>query len=86
MKFCQDGSGSVRASDLRVAFKCQGHPKVCSGEITDDEAFLEFLTNFGDKNNNGMITMIEWGDYYSAIAFCIENDDHFFQLMDATWC
>jgi len=43
------GCGKVAASDLRVAFKCSSHPKVQSGEITEDEAFLEFLTNFGDK-------------------------------------
>ena len=85
MKFCLDGSGKVAASDLRVAFKCSAHPKVCSGEITEDEAFLEFLTNFGDKNNDGQISMMEWGDYYSAVSACIESDDHFKMLMESAW-
>ena len=35
------------------------HPKVISGEITEDEAFLEFLANFGDKNNDGKITIVD---------------------------
>jgi len=72
----------VACSDLRVAFQCKAHPKVVSGEITDDEAFLEFLTNFGDKHNDGMITMVEWADYYSAVSACIESDQHFHELME----
>ena len=76
----------VKASDLRVAFRCSAHPKVASGEITEDEAFLEFLTNFGDKNNDGNVTMVEWADYYSAVSSSIESDDHFCQLMEQAWC
>jgi Ca2+-binding EF-hand superfamily protein len=52
-KFDPAHNERVAASDLRVAFKSNAHPKVISGEITEDEAFLEFLTNFGDKNNDG---------------------------------
>jgi len=52
-KFDVNGSGCVTASDLRVAYNAAAHPKVISGEITEDEAFLEFLANFGDKNNDG---------------------------------
>ena len=55
-KFDTEGCGSVKASDLRVAINVKNHPKVVSGDITEDEAFLEFLTNFGDKNNDGRIT------------------------------
>jgi len=43
----------ITASDLRVAYNVHSHPKVISGEITEDEAFLEFLSNFGDVNNDG---------------------------------
>ena len=55
-KFDTLGCGMVKASDLRVCANVKGHPRVVSGDITEDEAFLEFLTNFGDKNNNGCIT------------------------------
>ena len=53
------------------------HPKVISGDITEDEAFLEFLANFGDKNNDGTITKEEWNDYYAAVSASIDGDEHF---------
>jgi calcyphosin len=84
-KFDADGSGSVTAADLRVCYSCNAHPKVISGEITEDEAFLEFLANFGDKNNDGKITTTEWNDYYAAVSSSIENDDHFVMLMTQAW-
>ena len=71
------GEGKVNASDLKVVYNCTLHPKVISGEITEDEAFLEFLSNFGDKNNDGKITNIEWNDYYSAVSSSIEQDENF---------
>lgn len=52
-KFDLDGAGTITASDLQVAYNVSSHPKVISGEITEDEAFLEFLSNFGDKNDDG---------------------------------
>lgn len=84
-KFDLDGSGVVTASDLRVVYSCNAHPKVISGEITEDEAYLEFLANFGDKNNDGKITQTEWNDYYAAVSSSIDNDDHFVELMKTAW-
>jgi len=55
-KFDVDGSGYICAADLRECYNVACHPKVISGEITEDEAFLEFLANFGDKNGDGQIT------------------------------
>jgi len=85
LKFDLDGSGIVTASDLRVVYSCNAHPKVISGEITEDEAYLEFLANFGDKNNDGKITQTEWNDYYSAVSSSIDNDEHFVELMRTAW-
>merc|ERR1719424_60001 len=80
-----NGISSVTASDLRVAYNAGAHPKVISGEITEDEAFLEFLANFGDKNNDGNITCTEWNDYYAAVSASIDNDQHFIDLMKNAW-
>ena len=80
-KFDMTGDGVITAADLRSCYTCNAHPKVISGEITEDEAFLEFLANFGDKNNDGMITKTEWNDYYASVSASIDNDDHFVQLM-----
>ena len=84
-KFDTEGCGSVKASDLKVAINVSSHPRVVAGDITEDEAFLEFLTNFGDKNNDGRITHTEWMDYYSAVSACVSDDQHFTNLMSHNW-
>ena len=61
------------------------HPKVQTGEMTEDEVFLEFLQNFGDRNRDGKITRSEWNEYYAAVSASVDNDDHFVQLMKAAW-
>jgi len=61
------------------------HPKVQSGEQTEDEVFLEFLQNFGDRNRDGKVSRQEWNEYYAAVSSSIDNDNHFVQLMKAAW-
>jgi Ca2+-binding EF-hand superfamily protein len=85
-KFDIDGSGFINAADLKASYATSSHPRVVSGEITEDEAFLEFLANFGDKNNDGRITETEWCDYYSAVSASVDSDDYFVCLMKKSWC
>ena len=75
----------MEAADLKGVYNCSFHPKVISGEMTEDQVFLEFLANFGDRNKDGRISRQEWNDYYSAVSASIDNDDHFFQLMKTAW-
>ena len=85
LKFDADGSGTIEACDLKGVYNCTMHPKVISGEMTEDEVFLEFLANFGDKNGDGKVDRKEWNDYYAAVSSSIDNDEHFVQLMKAAW-
>ena len=85
LKFDRDGNGHIDASDLKGVYNCSFHPKVINGEMTEDQVFLEFLANFGDKNKDGKIQRCEWSDYYSAVSASIDNDDHFVQLMKTAW-
>ena len=48
-----------------------------SGDITEDEAFLEFLANFKDGNNDGTISKEEWDEYYTSVSGRIDVDEHF---------
>lgn len=61
------------------------HPKVQSGEMTEDDVFSEFLESFGDKNKDGKISRAEWDDHYAAISASIDNDEHFVNMMRAAW-
>jgi Ca2+-binding EF-hand superfamily protein len=85
LKFDKDGNGYLEAADMKGVYNCSFHPKVQSGEMTEDQVFLQFLANFGDKNRDGKITRAEFNDYYSAVSSSIDNDDHFVQLMKTAW-
>ena len=39
-KFDADGNGTVTSADLRVVYDTSHHPKVMSGEMTDEEVFV----------------------------------------------
>ena len=84
-KFDLDGNGTVTSADLRTVFDTSTHPKVISGEMTDEEVYVQFLASFGDKNGDGVITKQEWDDYYAAVSANIDNDNHLIQLMRAAW-
>lgn len=85
LKFDADGNGTIEAADLKGVYNTTHHPKVISGEMTEDEVFLEFLQNFGDKNKDGRVDRQEWNDYYAAVSSSVDNDDHFVQLMKQAW-
>lgn len=59
-KFDAFNQDVIRTVELEQAFRCPSHPKVASGEMTVNDAFITFLGCFGDNNNSGMITRAEW--------------------------
>jgi Ca2+-binding EF-hand superfamily protein len=85
LKFDSDGNGEITSADLKGIYDTSMHPKVQAGKMTEDEVFVEFLANFGDKNRDGKITRAEWTDYYAAVSSSIDNDDHFVNLMKSAW-
>ena len=85
MKFDKDCSGEITAEDLAGVYRVDMHPKYINGEMTEEEIFLEFLENFGDKNKDGRISKDEWKEYYAAVSSNIDNDDHFILLMRNAW-
>lgn len=85
LKFDRDGNGVVDVNDIRGVYNASLHPKVRKGEMTEQEVFEEFLSNFNDRNNNGKIERPEFNDYYAAVSSSIDNDDHFVQLMKMCW-
>ena len=80
-RYTRNDSESIEAADLKSAFAANLHPKVISGELSEDEVFLEFLTNFSDRNRDGRIHRDEWNAYYAKISASIDVDSHFNQLM-----
>lgn len=84
-QFIRDDGNSIDAADVKACFAACIHPKVVSGDCSEDEVFLEFLSNFQDKNNDGRLHRDDWNAYYDKISGSVPNDDHFIQLMCQVW-
>mmetsp|Transcript_12079 Transcript_12079/g.19501 ORF Transcript_12079/g.19501 Transcript_12079/m.19501 type:complete len:351 (-) Transcript_12079:338-1390(-) len=78
-----DKSGVLDLNDLKGIFDAKSHPKVKSGEITEEKALDEWLNNFelyGDKD--GKVTLKEFEAYYSDISASIDSDDYFVLVIE----
>lgn len=85
LKFDKEGNGIIDITEIRQVFNCAKHPKIVSGEMSEEQVFAMFLKNFNDANGQGKIDRKEWNDYYSAVSYSIDNDDHFVILMKTAW-
>ena len=85
LKFDKEGTGIIDVTEIRQVYNCSKHPKVISAEMSEEQVFSLFLKNFNDKNNLGKIDRKEWNDYYAAVSYSIDNDDHFVIMMKTTW-
>ena len=81
----KDCSGVIDVHDLKGRYNASMHPKVQAGKMTEDEVFLEFLQNFGDRNKDGTISLDEWIEYYAAVSADIDDEDHFVLLITKAW-
>ncbi|EGR27487.1 hypothetical protein IMG5_195340, partial [Ichthyophthirius multifiliis] len=85
-KFDSDNTGYIYNADIRGLYNCSNHPKVVKGEMTEEQVFVEFLQNFRESNKrNGRIEKQEWIDYYAAVSYSIQNDEHFIKLISQAW-
>ena len=70
---------------MKAAYNAHLHPRVISGELSEDEVFLDFLTNFTDKNRDGRVHWDDWLAYYTHVSQKIWDRDHFVALIKAAW-
>ena len=70
---------------MKGVYSAKRHPKVLSGEKTEDAIFNEFLQNLGDVNKDGNIEKAEWNEYYAGVSSSVDNDQHFVQWITNAW-
>jgi Ca2+-binding EF-hand superfamily protein len=86
-KINADGDRELTVADLEGVYNASGHPKVATGECTEEEAMSEYLNNFDSLtgNNDGVVTWEEWTAYYSDISAGIPSDEYFVTMMENVW-
>lgn len=85
LKFDKEGNGIIDVFEIKGSFDCSKHPKVMSGEFSQELVLTYFLKNFNDFDGKGKINRKEWNDYYSAVSYSVDSDDNFVILMKTNW-
>lgn len=81
----KDGSGKITKEDLASSYDFSQDPQVISGEITEDEAAMLFLSNFERSSVDGVVTLAEFIEYYNDISAEIDDDSYFELMMRNAW-
>ncbi|XP_028375186.1 calcyphosin isoform X2 [Phyllostomus discolor] len=85
-KLDRSGDGVVTVDDLRGVYSCRAHPKVRSGEWTEEEVLRRFLDNFDSSSEkDGQVTLAEFQDYYSGVSASMDTDEEFVAMMTSAW-
>ncbi|XP_017722522.1 PREDICTED: calcyphosin [Rhinopithecus bieti] len=84
-KLDRSGDGVVTVDDLRGVYSGRAHPKVRSGEWTEDEVLRRFLDNFDSSEKDGQVTLAEFQDYYSGVSASMNTDEEFVAMMTSAW-
>ena len=75
----------ISLSEIKSVYNCKFHPRVESGEITEDEVLQKFMQRFGDKNRDGKLTWDEFMDYYAGVSSNVKDDAYFVEFMCRVW-
>ena len=81
----KDGSGKITKEDLAGAYDFSQNPEVISGEMTEDDAAMLFLSNFERSSVDGIVTMAEFVEYYRDISAEIDDDEYFELMVGNAW-
>ncbi|XP_068837455.1 calcyphosin isoform X1 [Capricornis sumatraensis] len=84
-KLDRSGDGVVTVDDLRGVYSGRTHPKVRSGEWTEEQVLRHFLDNFDSSEKDGQVTLAEFQDYYSGVSASMDTDEEFVAMMTSAW-
>ncbi|XP_029071440.1 calcyphosin isoform X2 [Monodon monoceros] len=84
-KLDRSGNGVVTVDDLRGVYSGRAHPRVRSGEWTEEEVLRRFLDNFDSSEKDGQVTLAEFQDYYSGVSASVDTDEEFVAMMTSAW-
>jgi Ca2+-binding EF-hand superfamily protein len=86
-------TNQVNIDDLKDFYNAAKHPDVLSGKKKEEEALEEFIETFdanhlylnGEDEEQGIVDLNEFLDYYESVSSVIKNDEDFEKLVLNVW-
>lgn len=76
-KLDKTGDGCVDLRDLTGSYDVSKNPKVISGEMTREQALLEFMAQWDTCQKDNKVTKEEFENYYADVSSNVDRDDYF---------
>ncbi len=83
----RDGSGKIDINDVINIFDVSMNAEFIEHRKTKEQILTEFLNNFdgAQGNNDGVITVQEFFDYYTDLSMSVPNDEYFVRMLESAW-
>ncbi len=83
----KDNSGQITVSDIAAIYDVSRNPEFLEGRATKEQILANFLNQFDGArgNNDGVVTVAEFVDYYTDVSMSTPSDEYFVQMMESTW-
>jgi Ca2+-binding EF-hand superfamily protein len=83
----KDNSGQITVSDIKGIYDVSRNPEFLEGRSTKEQILANFLNQFDGArgNNDGVVTLDEFHDYYKDVGMSVPSDEYFVQMMESTW-
>ncbi|XP_069048379.1 calcyphosin-2 isoform X2 [Lepisosteus oculatus] len=86
MKLDPNKTGSVPLTDIEKFYCAKGHPKVLSGEATEDQLRAGFVETLREAcTNRNDVSYCEFEDYYEGLSIGISEDEDFANILKNSW-
>ena len=79
--------GTINVPGISGIYDVSQNPEFLEGRKTRDEILGEFLNNFDGPrgNNDGVVTLQEFEDYYSDLGMSTPSDEYFIRMLETSW-
>jgi len=78
-------AGVVEIPHLQRYWRPHSHPEVQSGEITEGEAWEDFLKQWDIAHADGIVSWQDFLDYYKDVSLAVKDDELFVELVRNAW-
>lgn len=80
-----NGNGVLTFEDIQHSYNASKSKDVLSGKKTERQVLAQFLRTFDSLEQDGVVTLEEFENYYSDISASIDDDGYFELMMWNSW-